>query len=62
MSTDEILTDAEAAVYVKAPSVRAFNDWRRRWNVKRVGAKRYARIHLDAGIQRQIAQGRRAYA
>ena len=61
MSTAEILTDIEAAQYVKAVSLRSFKDWCRKWSVRRVGQRRYARTHLDAGILRQVAQGRKQY-
>jgi len=62
MSTAEILTDTEAAQYVKAVSLRAFQAWARKWSVRRIGQRRFARSHLDAGILRQVAQGRKQYA
>lgn len=59
----DTLTLTEVGYYVFRTEVtdKTAWSWCRKWNVKRIGPRLYAREHVDAGIRRQIAQARRQY-
>ena len=54
MSTDELLTLTEAAEYVKVGCSKSLRRWALKNNVRPVRKGRYARVHLDNGIRREI--------
>ena len=54
MSTDEILTTAEACEYIKVGCSKSLTRWAAKHGVRPISKGRYARVHLDNGIRRMI--------
>ena len=56
--TDEVLTRAEAKLYVKRNSDRAFGRWCKEWSVRSSQHGRYSRTQLDVALNREARKRR----